>query len=462
MPLPFSHVVQRRQVSVSKRVRSMHVALSPFDGRSDSPGIPLFERLPVELRIEIFTHCQSLLPRFDAREAPLLITRVSHGWRALVLSVPKLWSSFEIEVTGSPQYEAYLERSMKLWLARSKNCPLTASIYHISIGKLLGDISARLLALLIPEAHRWRSVQFNVPSANMISLPSHFPLLESLGLKLMGLWTSERFSIANIPWCQLSRLDLELEHNNLPTLGDTFSILSRTCRLKQCKIDIDCTLESGVDFHDLHLPVLEECHLILHGGNVYPFSSDSPALSLTKFLDHISMPTLRALTITWLVERPTVWPNRHLFMSFLRRISPTLKSLELSYLPVSEPDLVEILMLFSKVTHLRLRFSIGDSNHDPVSENLLSLLSLRNPSDGSYPLLPSLTSLDLQCQGSHFSNSALFAMVMSRWKRDADPGDAFNHFGLLSMKPLLREVEKQTYLMRRAGLDIVIETLSVR
>src|SRR5258708_6157587 len=25
----------------------------------------------------------------------------------------------------------------------------------------------------------------------MISLPSHFPLLESLGLKLMGLWTSE-------------------------------------------------------------------------------------------------------------------------------------------------------------------------------------------------------------------------------------------------------------------------------
>ena len=113
----------------------------------------------------------------------------------------------------------------------------------------------------------------------MISLPSHLPLLESLGLKLMGLWTSEPFSTANIPWCQLWRLDLELEHNNLPTLGDTFSILSRTCRLRQCKIDIDCTLGSGVDFHDLHLPVLEECHLILHGGNVYPFCSDSPALS---------------------------------------------------------------------------------------------------------------------------------------------------------------------------------------
>lgn len=92
------------------------------------------------------------------------------------------------------------------------------------------------------------------------------------------------------------------------------------------------------------------------------------------------MPTLRALTITSLVERPTVWPNRHLFMSFLRRISPTLKSLDLSYLQVSEANLVEILMLFSKVTHLHLRFSIDDSNHDPVSENLLSLLSLQNPS----------------------------------------------------------------------------------
>src|SRR5258708_11992881 len=121
MPLPFSNVVQRRQVSDSKRVRSMHVALSPFDGRSDSPGVSLFERLPVELHIEIFTHCLSLLPRFHACEAPLLITRVSQGGRAFVLSVPNLWSSFEIDITGSPTYHPHLDVSMTLPITPSKH-----------------------------------------------------------------------------------------------------------------------------------------------------------------------------------------------------------------------------------------------------------------------------------------------------------------------------------------------------
>jgi hypothetical protein len=68
-------------------------------------------------------------------------------------------------------------------------------------------------------------------------------------------------------------------------------------------------------------------------------------------------------------------------------------------------------------------------------------------------------SLEMQCNGSNFSNSGLLAMLKSRWKKDADPGDWFKRFRLLSMMPLLREVEKQTQLMRFEGLDIAVETL---
>jgi len=428
-----------------------------------------FDRLPVELQIEIFTHCLPSFSRFDACEAPLLISRVSQAWRALALSVPKLWSSFEVEVWGSGSstlgYDSHVERSMKLWLARSKNNPLTVSIIHVPVGRIPDGRSARLLALLIPEAHRWRSVQFIVPTSTMISLPtSHFPSLQSFGLQLKGLWRTEpslNISTCNIPWRQLSRLDLQLEPNNLPTLGDMSSILSQTSRLQMCKFSVDCVRDSGVAFVDLHLPVLEELHLILQGGNGF---SSAPASSLTqKFLHHLSMPTLRALNITWLVQGNTLLPGCPLFLSFLRRISSTLKTLSLAYLPVSEIDLIEILTPFSKLTHCHLRFSLSDHEYDPVSDNILSLLTICSPfsedSKGSQPLLPSLLSLDLQCNGSDFSNSALLAMVKSRWKKDADPVDRFSHFGLLSMKPKLREFEKQVGFMRREGLDISVETL---
>jgi len=386
------------------------------------------------------------------------------------LSVPKLWSSFEIDVSESglsdPLYVSQIEESMKLWLARSQNCPLTVSVVHIPVGRTQNDRSKRLLALLIPEAHRWRSVQFIVPTSNMISLPNHFPLLQSLALQLKGPWKSKPsmdISASNIPWCQLSRLDLQLEQNNLPTLGDSSSILSQTSRLRLCKIIVDCTLDSGVDFDNIHLPFLEEFHLILRG---FPSLPHTPALCLAEFFHHISMPTLRELEITWMVQGRTLWPNSQLFVSFLRRISSTLKTLSLAYLPVSEADLIQILMPFSNVTRLQLRFPLSDHDHDPVSDNLLSLLTVQSPftedDEGSHPLLPSLVSLDLNCNGSNFSNSALLAMIRSRWKKDANPGYWFTHFGLLSMKHTLREVAKEVQLLRREGLDISIETLFVR
>jgi hypothetical protein len=218
---------------------------------------------------------------------------------------------------------------------------------------------------------------------------------------------------------------------------------------------VDCTLDSDVDFDNLHLPVLEEFCLILQG--------DSSAASLSTFFDHISMPALRALDITWLDRRPTLWHDCHLFASFLRRISSTLTTLNLAYLPVSETELVDVLAPLSEVTHLHLRFSFSDHEHDPVSDRLFTSLTLPGPLtediDGSQgALLPSLVSLDLQCNGSKFSNSALLGMVKSRWKRG---GDRFGHFGLLFMRPVLREVEKQVQLMHEEGLDISVQTLFV-
>lgn len=452
----------------------MHHPPSPLDRSSEWPDVhplSLFDTLPVELQIEIFTFCLPTVPCFDSREAPVLISEVSRTWRTLVLSVPKLWSSFEIEVTGSPlqallhDSDSFIERSTKLWLTRSKNYPLTVSIVHIPVGRTPDDRSVRLLTLLIPEAHRWRSIQFTLPTANMLPLPSHLPSLRSLSLQLKGLWRSEpsvNISTANIPWCQLSRLDLQLEQNNLPNLIDALSILSQTPRLRQCKIRVDSTSDVGADFNNLQLPLLEAFDLQCGNG------SNASSLSLARFLHCISMPTLRMLSITLADGSATLWSDCHLFVSFLRRISSTLHYLSLAYLPVSGTDLIYILKPFSHVTHLHLRFSFSDHEHDPITDDLLSSLTFPNsPSMGDVdtlaesPLLPSLISLDLQSNGSKFSNSVLLAMVRSRWKKEANPGDRFSHFGLLSMKPMLREVEKQAQLIHDEGLDISVQTLFV-
>jgi len=393
--------------------------------------------------------------------------------------------------TSLSLHDLYIMSTTKLWLERSRNYPLSVRVLHVPVGRVPDPRSAQLLAMLIPEARRWRHVQFIIPAANMASLRQHlpkgFPALQTLTLQMKGLWNSEpSLDILNvdIPWHQLTTLDLQVENNNLPTLDECLDILSKTENITRCTLSADCVL-SDKDVHRdaLSLPTLEEFHLILQGdSDTQPQVAERPEASLIHFLGLTSTPNLRTLRLDWLLGGPRVasrlWsPSHPLFLSFLRSISSTLQSFAISYLPLSERELMECLKLVPKVTHLDLRFSLSDQEHDPITDNLLSSLTLHSaptadrlhtrPRSGEQPLLPFIQHFNIQCHGERLSNAVLIAMIHSRWQHmslDAEysPPSRLAMFRLLSMKPVIGEVVKRVRLWSQEGLDISIDSLIIR
>lgn len=453
--------------------------LAPFCPlRASAPSKSIFNRLPIELQVEIFTYCLSDFPRLHSNEAPFLIASVCKAWRSVATSTPKLWSSFEIEITEGSSAMARrglsIEKTMKVWLERSQNHPLSVRVIHIPVGRTADPLSERLLELLISEARRWRYVQFIIPTSNMASLrpklPMHFPTLRFFSLQLKGFWSSEPVNILamNIPWHQLASLDLQLEPNSLPSLDDCLAILSKTERLQRCTISAKCALERNHDIKELDLPLLEDLKLILQGGS-HSLSQEDAASSLVRYLCLLSAPNLQTLDITWLVQAPSGWSLGHsYFISFFCQISISLRTLCISYLPISEAELLNCLSHVPNVTDLHLRFSLSDPESDPITNHFLSSLTvgmgMSDAIDGLPVhqvdnLLPSLASLSLQCNGSRLSHSVLLEMIQSRWD---NPYAQLHHFRLLSMKPVLNEVEKRTKKWFDEGLDISIDTLFIQ
>ncbi|KAJ8088271.1 hypothetical protein PM082_022343 [Marasmius tenuissimus] len=125
-----------------------------------------FRRVPEDIYREIFMHC---LPRADfispsTGHAPLLLTAVCRQWRAIAVSMPKLWSS--IRVAGVPTgYDwdpvAYkklirgIDEGVKLWLTRAGSSPLRLSLRDLRGG----DLSARFERTILQSAPRWNILE---------------------------------------------------------------------------------------------------------------------------------------------------------------------------------------------------------------------------------------------------------------------------------------------------------------
>lgn len=449
-----------------------------------------FHTLPLELQIEIFSLCAPPVARLsDVNEAPLLLTRVCKSWRTLVFSTPKLWSSFEVEVTGSGSRtgsasarDADTVRDLKRWLKLSKSYPVSARIAHMPIGRSPDLRSAQLIGLLIPEAHRWRHVEFILPALNMSalqqSLPRDTPSLRSLTLQLNGAASPDtpfNLSKLNIPWHQLTTLNLRLEYDNLITLDQCLDILSQTRALRRCSFDAFCTFDNEADA--IALPMLEELHLNVHGKNGTTVSTIHPAIRLTTFLNLLDIPVLNAFRVEWLLKEDSSWSQAHVqFVSFLGRVSSTLQTLSLEYLPLSERKLLQCLSCVPDITRLDLRFSLSNVEDDPITDALLSeCISPSTPPPSSdiqnYTtaacLLPRIEEVNIECHGKQYTSTGLASFIESRWagSRNARPHPRYatlKSFHLLSMNQPLAAVDRCVKAWRHHGLDISIDSLVVR
>ncbi|KAF8189692.1 hypothetical protein BJ912DRAFT_361273 [Pholiota molesta] len=452
---------------------------------------PPFEALPVELVIEIFSYCLPELPRFDIDDAPLLLSRVCKSWKHLVLHTPKLWSAFEIEITGSGKdstatYDKHVMDTMDRWLKRSKSYPLSIRLVHIPVGRVPNQRSSQLVAALIPQARRWRDVQLILPASDVKdlqkSLPIDLPQLQSLAIRLNGTWSSDSaldVSALNIPWHQLTMLDLQLEHNNLLTLDKCLEILSQTENLRHFTVNVNCIMaDEHIIVDSISLPTLETLDLVLHGGGIdAPPATHHPESHLTTFLSFLSLPKLTNLRLKWLAKQAPAWsPTHSNFITFLRRVASTLESLSIRYIPLSEQQLMQCMTELPCLRQLDLRFSFSALDEDPITDTFFRECTPRSrfstSADGrtsspqTQPMLPLLQSLTLHCYGKWYTHPCLTAFFESRLRTRKAPGrpptNTLNSFHLYSINPLLPSMEELLRRYRDEGMDIWIDALVVR
>ncbi|KAF8816518.1 hypothetical protein BYT27DRAFT_7333377 [Phlegmacium glaucopus] len=456
-----------------------------------------FDSLPIELQVEIFFLCLPPFPRFSVQEAPIVLARVCRSWRSIVLSTSRLWSSFEVEIQGSGasglSHDSRLMHRMKLWLERSGCYPLFIRLLHNPVGRVSDDRSAQFLAALVPEARRWRNAHLILPAASIAQLqslpPNSFPTLRSLTLKVTGSRSSPsdpplNITAMNIPWRQLTALDLQLERSILLTLDGGLDILSNTVNLKRGTLHLECSWNRhDAQWDKLSLPALENLQLILQSGdtsNTAAGSAARPEACLVQFLSLLHLPKLRVLHLGWLVNSSMGhWSSSHTeFVAFLQASADTLRELTMTYLPIAENELLECLSQVPKLTHLDLRFAMNEEANDPITNQFLVKCTIpsstvspgiarRRQAHAETALLPRLEHVNLQCHGALYANATLLTLIQSRWEPDQRSDDQasrrqFRSFRLLSMKPVSSMVEKHVKAWHEAGLEVDIQCLVIR
>src|SRR6202044_2907248 len=89
----------------------------------------------------------------------------------------------------------------------------------------------------------------------------------------------------NIPWHQLTDLDLQLEPTNLPTLDEGLNILSKTVNLKRGALQLECSMDRrNIHWDKLSLPTLDSLQLILQSTTKL---ADPPEVCLAQFLNFL-------------------------------------------------------------------------------------------------------------------------------------------------------------------------------
>ncbi|KAJ7134827.1 hypothetical protein C8R44DRAFT_771565 [Mycena epipterygia] len=163
-------------------------------------------RLPLDIIQEIFTAC---IPThrncvMSANEAPVLLGRICSSWRTISLSTPRLWARLHVVEPTRPYgiASSLFEKkrtqrleTMKTWLGRSSQCPLSISLESErtenppATPPLDAPSPPNLfLQALVALAPRWEHISFAITIAALETLfdltEAHVPLLKSVALPL--------------------------------------------------------------------------------------------------------------------------------------------------------------------------------------------------------------------------------------------------------------------------------------
>jgi len=201
--------------------------------------------------------------------------------------------------------------------------------------------------------------------------------------------------------------------------------------------------------------------------NNHPMLDSPPEIVLTAFLSSLNLYVLKSLHIEWFLDTSRqAWASSHsVFVTFLQSLEPTLESLRLGYIPMSEEQVLDCLRAVPFLTFLELLFTLGEEPEAPaITDKLfkgLTFTQTRGSGPAGYQrarrsgtLLPLVQSMKLQCHGSDCSERELVRFVDSR--ADAESLELHSlelrtQVPVLHMENLQREVSR----WRSKGIEIV-------
>jgi len=385
-----------------------------------------FSDLPFELQSEIFLYCLPQSPRYPAlhdnwKDAPSIFLEVSKTWNNVALSIPRLWSSFELTIGyGShPSVDANLCAKVKLWLRRSRQVALSFSLNYeprsnTGRGPLFkSDLAncAEIVRALMTAISRWEHVEFVVPGEIISPLVQsqlyNLGSLKSLAFTLLGIWPLQgpsEISTWGIAWNELTDLHLTFEASSLPTLGECAKILGLATNLRTCTLKAKATIDDMVP-ERITMSKLYQFKLVVDVDGV-----SSPESSLVTFFQSLEVVNLTELELRWLKSsnpsEQSSWLFCHqAFTSFLAQLNQ-LHKLDLRGLPLSTTQLTECLNFFPQLTHLFLDFGIRERD-DPITKLFLESLTLGHRG----AIVPSLEKLEFK---SHGKAQGFPEMIQSR------------------------------------------------
>ena len=413
--------------------------------------------LPDDILREIFVWClpTDRNPTMSAKEAPMVLTRVSGRWRSVGLSTPRLWSALHIAVPNPIPYPHSLYdpvngekirpshildqrlRGVTEWLERSGQLSLSLSIYDPDSSSDAG-YGKLFIQRILPYASRWRSLSVQCPPDAVTDITrleqSHVPHLESLfilptprsqdwrnsgvlkasklhEISIHGLL--EGFSDLPFKWDQLTYLTMtggQWLYGSL-TMAQIGQILSRCSQLQSCTLKL--TGGASISRERRELPPI-----LLPRLDTLCIHEMQPQTHF--FFAAISAPRLRVLEF-WFYGTAKSTPSG--FSTLLTKVGASLQRLSTNPTTIEATEFSKGLRACPSLTALVLRPSHHsntgtyiENEFSPTSDILLKSFSHSTSGQSLCPLLDTL-----ECHiGANFSDEAILDFIR-RKQAGSDP-----------------------------------------
>ncbi|KAJ6507829.1 hypothetical protein C8R47DRAFT_966457, partial [Mycena vitilis] len=280
--------------------------------------------LPVEITSQIFLHCIPGDPLSPGSFYPAVVLgQVCRQWREIALAVPDLWSAWSLAIDGNISRKRLLT-GLNLWLARSRNRPLSFRLHHRDGAEFdpsqvdrwwdrVKDFDMELLPTVVSEHRRWKDVELNVPLtllgclSNAVSgdgLPYLTHLL--LGSVQRNFWANAYSNYSTITLFadapQLRNLHVVLEARYHLSLMDSFVLPYgqlthftgtlfglRECLAVLVKMPL---LVEAVFYVSWHATTVHVSSFTLPHLKSLKLYSTAPDLRLMTALQHLTLPAL--------------------------------------------------------------------------------------------------------------------------------------------------------------------------